>query len=529
MAEAFQGAAGFPLQRASRRLREERFDVLVIGGGIYGAWIACDAARRGLAVALVEARDWAAGTSSASSKLVHGGLRYLEQFELGLVRESLAERRRLSTIAPHHVQPLRFVLPVWTGGIVNRTKLALGLTAYDLLAGSNQPVARHRRYSANTLRHNFPWLDQAAVQGGFSYGDCQHDDARTTLSVVAAAQAAGVACANHLSAQSLLDDGEYIHGAKLHDHETDEHFEVRAKAVVAAAGPWSGAFAGNHASQIERVRGAHLILPAIPDCEQAFILSAPQDGRAFFVIPWYGRSLVGTTESSVDASALDAPDSNRATPEETRYLVEAVAARMPGLGWRQRDVIASFAGVRSLHQAKAEKLSEVSRDFKLLKPRDGLWLPLGGKFTTARLEAESVVDALVKARGGPFQACSTATTPLPGAPPGSFPQWRQDQLQSWARHLAAKTLTRDTLDSLLRRYGTRATDIADLLTDDPRLAERLHPALPFIGAEVVVAQRDEMARDLEDILRRRVPLAILASNPDNTATWRQTTAQFAGL
>lgn len=501
--------SAFPLLRAVDRLRTERFDLLVIGGGIYGAWTACDAARRGLRVALVEARDWAAGTSSASSKLVHGGLRYLENFEFGLVRESLRERRTLARIAPHHVRSLRFVLPIWEGGVANRLKLAAGLTTYDVLAGRDPPAGRYRRFDTARLKRDFPWLNQRDVKGAFSYGDCQHDDARTTLTVVAAAQAAGAACANRVAAETLLEDAGRVIGAQLHDTETGTHFELRAPAVVAATGPWSAAFAAGAADEIERIRGIHLILPAIPGCDHAFILFAPNDGRAFFVIPWYGRSLVGTTESTVGPQDFDTPANAHASAAETAYLLDALRARLPGLGWRAQDVIASFAGARTLRHTASQKLSEVSRGFDLLAPKPGLWLPLGGKFTTARAESERIVDAVCAALKAATRPCTTATTPLPGAPDGDYAAWESTQLDA-LRHATTARLDPFVAASLLHRYGTRVEDVVARIHDDPRLAARLHPELPFIAAETVIARHDEMARSLDDVQRRRVPLAILA-------------------
>ncbi|TAM12823.1 MAG: glycerol-3-phosphate dehydrogenase/oxidase [Nevskiaceae bacterium] len=500
----------FPLLRAVDRLRAEHFDLLVMGGGIYGAWTACDAAQRGLRVALIEARDWAAGTSSASSKLIHGGLRYLENFEFGLVRESLRERRTLARIAPHHVHGLRFVLPVWEGGVANRLKLAAGLATYDVLAGLDPPAGRHRHLESARLKREFPWLNQQDVKGAFSYGDCQHDDARTTLTVVAAAQAAGAACANRITAETLLEDAGRIIGARLHDTETDTHFELRAPAVVAATGPWSAAFAAGAADEIERIRGIHLILPAIPGCDHAFILSAPRDGRAFFVIPWYGRSLVGTTESTVSAQDFNTPANTHASAAETAYLLDALHARLPGLGWAAQDVIASFAGARTLRRAPSQNLSDVSRDFDLLAPKPGLWLPLGGKFTTARAESERIVDAVCAALKAPRHPCITATTPLPGAPDGDdYAAWESAQLGA-LRHMTMARLNPFVAASLLHRYGTRVTDVIARITDDPRLAARLHPELPFIAAETVIARHDEMARSPDDVYRRRVPLTILA-------------------
>ncbi len=501
--------SAFPLRRAVPALRRGQYDLLVIGGGIYGAWIACDAATRGLSVALVEGRDWAAGTSSSSSKLIHGGLRYLENFEFGLVRESLSERRTLARIAPHLVRPLRFVMPVSRGDRAGRLKLAAGLTLYDLLAGLDQPVARHGSMSREAMRKRFPFMATDELVGGFDYGDCQEDDARLTLEVVAAAQARGADCANRLAAESLIEVDGRVHGARLHDIETDARFDLRAKTVVAAAGPWSRGLLGKTAPAMRLIKGVHLVMPAIPNCQHAFLLMSPQDGRVMFVIPWYGRTLVGTTEAEVTD-----PQQTQITAAETQYLLDAVAARLPGLGWREAEIISRYAGVRTLPAADAKSLSAVSREFELLNPQPGLWLPLGGKYTTSRNDAQIIVDTLERALGRQVSNCSTATQVLPGAPTPSFPAWLRDQHPMLRMRLP--DLTADQIDSLLHRYGVRAVDLASLIEDDPHLTGRIHPDLPFVNAEITLARRDEMARDLADVLRRRIPLDLLA--PDGA--WR---------
>lgn len=510
-----EARSAFPLQRAVPALRSRAYDLLVVGGGIYGAWTACDAAARGLSVALVEARDWAAGTSSASSKLIHGGLRYLENFEFGLVRESLRERRTLARIAPHLVRPLRFAMPVSRGDRAGRLKLAAGLTLYDLLAGRGQPVPRHGSMSRAVMRERFPFMAADTLLGGFDYGDCQEDDARLTLEVVAAAQAQGADCANRVTAESLLEEDGRIHGARLQDTETGERFELRADAVVAAAGPWAQTLLGASAPPVKLIKGTHLILPAIPGCVHAFLLTAPQDGRVFFVIPWYGRTLVGTTEAEVAD-----PQQTRVIEADTRYLLEAVAARLPGLRWSERDVITGFAGVRTLPAEDAESLSAVSREFELLNPKPGLWLPLGGKFTTSRNDAQGIVDALASSLGRDIRGCTTADRLLPGAPATAFEPWLAEQRLALQARLPA--LAADQVDSLLHRYGVRAVDVAALIEDQPRLARRIHPDLPFVLAEATLARRDEMARDLDDILRRRIPLDLLAAN----GAWRSPASEL---
>lgn len=491
----------FPLVRNVAALRDGAFDLLVVGGGIYGAWTAYDAAQRGLRVALIEKNDWGSGTSSASSKLIHGGLRYLEHYEFGLVRHALRERRTLSDIAPHLVRPLNFILPVWKGPRANLFMLSAGLTLYDLLALGGQPVPRHRHYRRAALLHDYPYIDPERLLGGFRYGDCQEDDARMTMMVVAAAQAHGAACVNRVAAEELLYEHGAVRGARLRDAQTGDHFMLQARTVAATAGPWAHSLLGDAAPKVKLVKGTHLILPAIEGCKDAFLLTA-QDGRVFFVIPWYGHTLVGTTEKSVSSPAEAVP-----TPDEITYLVNAVRNGLPGLGWTERDVIGAFAGVRTLQAEDEDNLSAVTREFVILEPRKGLIVPIGGKYTTARCDSVDIVDRVFRALGRKPPRSRTHDTDLPGHPPSglAFEDWHAQA----AATLRALGVDADAADTLALRHGTRVARIAALIAENPQWCERLDAAAPFIAAEAVLAVREEMALSAEDIGRRRMPLSLL--------------------
>jgi len=515
-------STAYPLIRNLPKLRNQQFDLLVVGGGIYGAWTAYDAAQRGLSVALIERDDWAAGTSSASSKLIHGGLRYLEHYDFALVRHALAERRVLTQIAPHLVRPLRFIVPVFKDARAGLLKIGAGLTLYDWLAGRDQPVPRHRRHRPASLARHYPFMSQQGLRGGFSYGDCQEDDARMTLAVVAAAQACGAVCANRLEALTWLradtataatngKNNKIANGANRHndvavtgtvvrDGLSGAEFSIHAKTTVVAAGPWMGPLLGKAAPRLKLVKGVHLILPAIPGCNDAFLLTAPQDGRVFFVIPWYGRTLVGTTESNVSA-----PSEAVVTVEETRYLLNAVAAQLPGLGWTEADVVASFAGVRSLQAEDTENLSAVTREFVLLEPMPRLLLPVGGKYTTARCDAAGIVDQVETLLGRPPTASRTGSTRLPGTPEQPFADW----IAAMSKETLINHLSPAAMTTLLHRHGTRIDALLELIQHDPALGQPLHTAAPFLGAEVELALRDEMALSVGDVLRRRMPLQLL--------------------
>ncbi|MDB5969398.1 MAG: glycerol-3-phosphate dehydrogenase/oxidase [Hydrocarboniphaga sp.] len=492
----------YPLVRDVPALQNSApFDLLVIGGGIYGAWTAYDAALRGLKVALVEKSDWGSGTSSASSKLIHGGLRYLEHFEFQLVRHALAERRVLTDIAPHLVRPLRFMVPVWKGARVGMFQMSAGLTLYDFLAGRDQPVARHKSYSKSKLLRLHPYLREAGLKGGLSYGDCQEDDARMTLAVVAAAQQAGVVVANRVAATRLLKDGDRIVGATLHDLLGDTSFDLRAAAVVAAAGPWAQALIGREAPKVKLVKGVHLVMPAIPGCSDAFLFTAPQDGRVYFVIPWYGRTLLGTTESEVSD-----PKQAVVTGAEVAYLLEAARAALPQLGWTEQQVQGRFAGVRTLQADEEDSLSAVTREFVVLQPSPGLVLPIGGKYTTSRVDAIEIVDAVMRTLGRGRHPSTTHDHPLPGAPPArGFDAW----LVNASTRLRQHGVDAAAAIQLALRHGQRVERIAELLVEQPAWSARVVAQAEFIDAEIVLAAREEMCFSLDDLLRRRMPLTLL--------------------
>lgn len=511
----------FPLLRDVDGLKDRHFDVLVVGGGIYGVWAAYDAALRGLSVALIEKTDWGSGTSQSSSKLIHGGLRYLEHFEFRLVSHALAERRVLSEIAPHLVRPLNFKLPVWKSARVGRLQLLAGLTLYDFLATGKQPVPRHKSFSRDALLAEHPYLNAEGLKGGLRYGDCQEDDARMAMVVAAAAQAAGAICATGIAAEALIEQQGKVTGATVRDSVTGAVFDIRAEVTINAAGPWARALSvsalGVAAPAVKLVKGVHLVLPAIPDLQDAFLLTAPQDGRVFFLIPWLGRTLVGTTESSIaDASQ------SVVTPEERRYLLDAVRALMPGLGWDADDVIAGFAGARTLQAEDADNLSAQTREFTITTPKPGLIWPIGGKYTTARCDAAEVIDAVYTLLERPGPVSLTHRYPLPGAPVGTregsvtlgdFTGWQSEATAGLAR----RGLAADIAESLTLRHGTRISAVTALLDEHPAWAARLVHDAPFIEAEVILAVRDEGARSVEDIVRRRLPLALIAREGE----WRQ--------
>ena len=380
------------MKRDFGKLRDGPFDLLVIGGGIYGASIANDASLRGLKVALVEKSDWGSGTSSASSKLIHGGLRYLEHLELGLVRKALRERRLLASLAPHRIRPLRFLIPVYRGDRVGRWRFKLGLWLYDRLAGSGQPVAPHRSLRRTELLREHPALEATGLRGGFTYGDCATDDSRMTLEVTWGAARAGAVAVNHAEAM-LLRDGERVIGAVVRDELHGETTEVHAALTVGAAGAWSGHF---HPVPVRTTKGVHLVLPALPD-DHAYLLTAPSDGRVFFMIPWYGRTLVGTTDTDYQGSQ----DELEVSDEDVDYLLALANHFLGDRQWSAADILGSFSGLRVMRYHPDKSPSDLSRDWALEEPVQGLVIPVGGKLTSARADAAAAVDRIVEILGIP--------------------------------------------------------------------------------------------------------------------------------
>ncbi|MEK7415992.1 MAG: glycerol-3-phosphate dehydrogenase/oxidase [Planctomycetota bacterium] len=488
--------------REFKRLNQ-RFDLLVIGGGIYGAWTAYDAALRGLSVALVERTDWAAGTSSASSKLIHGGLRYLEHGHLGVVCKTLAERSRLLRLAPHRVRKLRFALPMHREARRPAWQLSIGLTIYDLLARAAR-ADRHTRLSGEDMIRSLPWLRHPQLSGGFTYLDAQEDDARMVLELVDGAMQAGAVAVNHAEVTVLLRDAHgRVCGARVRDTLGDVSTEIRAALVINTAGPWANALLPPGVRPaVRHTKGTHIVLPQpAGGMHCAALLTHPRDGRVFFAIPWYGRAMIGTTDTD-DQTNLD---NVRATDADIDYLLEGLAARCPAAGWSRADVIGSFSGIRTLVGNSSGSASSASREWTLVEPLPGLLQPVGGKFTSARIEAAEMVDRALLSLHKPAIACATQHRLLPWAPPQPWDIWLAEQVAAGKR-LALST---DQATTLAQRHGTQIAEIYRRIATDPALAQPIANDLPFLRAEVIHAREREMACTDDDLNRRRIPLAIL--------------------
>jgi len=487
------------MRRDFSRLQDRTFDVLICGGGIYGAWTAYDAALRGLKVALVDRGDWANATSSASSKLVHGGLRYLENFDFKLVRKTLAERQMLMAAAPHRVRPLRFGVPVYRDSRLGCFRLAVGLTLYDGLAGSINDEQGFKRYDGQEFSARFPFLRAAGLKAGFTYLDAQTDDARLVLELVAGAESAGAVCLNYCKVSDFIERNGKLSAAVVTDQLTGESVTVQAKQFVNTAGQWAGLL--RHGKRNYRLsKGVHLILPNLLD-KEALLLTAKADGRVFFMIPWYGRTLVGTTDTDYGGDL----DKVKVEDKDIDYLLNEVNGVVRNKNWIREDVIGSFAGLRVLKQSDRSSPSAVSRDWELHASDNGLLTSIGGKLTSARSDAAHIVDKLCE-NLGVRQACGTFGKPLPWSPGADFPAWSE----SMTRRALELGIDKESVHWLLFRHGSRVTEVFALCEEHPESVSRIMQEAPFIMADLLFCTRSEMVVHLEDLLRRRLPLLILA-------------------
>ena len=462
-----------------------RFDVLVIGGGITGCGIARDAALRGLSVALVEKDDFASGTSSRSSRLVHGGVRYLEHGHLHLVFESSAERRRLLRLAPHLVRPLEFTWPVYAGARIPRWKLGAGLTLYDALALFRN-VGRHHRLSRAGVLAREPRLSDEGLRGGASYFDASTNDARLTLANAIAAAEAGAVVVSHARAEVLVEGGRAV-GARVRDTLGEGEIEARATVVVRAMGPWTGDVRGS--------KGAHVAVPRDRVGNiGALTLLSPTDGRVLFVLPAGVNAVIGTTETDTSAS----PDLVRASREDVRYLLAAANAFFPRAALRDDDVVSAWAGIRPLVPT-AGAAGAASREHAIAVDARGVVSITGGKLTTYRVMAAETVDRVMAELGRPRGGDATAKTALPG---GDFAS-----LESLTAEIASATGDPQLAEHLATTHGSRWEAVVSEMDRGPDGARRLVDDLPYTVGELRYSARHERALTVGDLLIRRTHLA----------------------
>jgi glycerol-3-phosphate dehydrogenase len=507
---------------AVQTLADERFDIVVVGGGITGAGVALDAASRGYSVALLERADFSSGTSSRSSKLVHGGLRYLRQFELGLVREALLERRLMVALAPQLVRPLPIVVPAF-GGVRPDRLVGVGLNLYDVMSRGTRrgrPVAprgrrgatveedageeswspaRHRVIDGAEVRELLPALARREPTAGYLFYDCQTDDSRLVLTVLGEAERFGATCANDVAVEELLIEGGRARGVRARDCRSDCELIVRATHVVNATGVWADRLRGQELhdeTELPQIRpscGTHITLSASALPLRAGAIVPAGGGRTIFALPWLGSTLIGTTDNDYDGEL-----EHVAPPRgDVDYLLAAANEFFDtSLGYA--DITGAFAGVRPLISAGDAKTSvDISRKAELYETSSGMVTITGGKLTTWRRMAKMTVDLIVE-RDALDAPCRTHELQL-------------------GQEIAPETLPRvagvadDAYPALAARYGHVARDVLKIAAERPELGEPIVPGFPDVLAEAVHAVRSEQARGIADVLLRRTRLGLLAA------------------
>jgi len=488
-------------EKSLARFRDEEFDLAVIGAGINGAAVARDASMRGLKVALIERGDFAGATSSRSSKLIHGGFRYLPQGQFKLVYEALRERERLRhRTAPHLVHPIQFLFPVYRRRGFNRFTMAMGLTLYDLFA--RMPFKEwHSSLNAAEVRETEPALSREGLMGGAMYFDAWADDARVTFENVLDADLHGAAVANCTAVENFSTRDGQIASASVRDLLGGITCEVRAKEFLNAAGPWVDDIRrmDDPSSKpcVRLTKGVHLVFARTVLPVRESIVLADEHGRIVFVMPHDRYVLVGTT----DTDYSDDPASVRTELRDVDYLLAVLAESLPGIKLTKADVATSFAGLRALVREKdGATPSSVPREEVILESASGLVTVAGGKFTTHRAIAQQLVDLVMKRLGRPAGICPTLATPFPGA--------RALASSEDSGGVASmRSVPAAAAEILKARYGTRAPIVARIAARRPELAEPLSRNCPAIGAEVVNAVSNEMAHSMGDFLIRRTSLS----------------------
>ena len=503
--EAARDAARLgPAHRAAsiRRMQQEVFDVAIIGGGVTGAGAALDAATRGLSVALIEQRDWASGTSSRSSKLIHGGLRYLEQAEFRLVREARHEQSlMLSRLCPHLVRPVSFLLPLSpraTRRLWERPFFGAGILLYELLSG-RRVLPRHRHLTRTGALKRFPGLRKDALAGAIEFSDAQVDDARHTLSLVRTAARHGAAVATSVRAEGFLDAGSRVTGVRARCLETDAVLEISARRIVNATGVWTDEvqdLAGRGRIHVRASKGIHLVVPRDRIAGDVGLI-VPTETSVLFVIPWQQHWIIGTTDTdwNLDLAhpAASARDVDYLLERVNRLLVEPLA---------HGDIEGIYAGLRPLLADESDATSRLSREHAVSESVSGLITVAGGKYTTYRIMARDAIDLAASQLPKKVPACCTDRTLLLGAE-GYWGCWNR-------RHETARAsgLHVSLVEHLLNRYGSQSSELLSLIDERPELAVPLAGAPAYLAAEIVYAATHEAALHLEDALTRRTRISI---------------------
>ncbi|MCA9393477.1 MAG: glycerol-3-phosphate dehydrogenase [Candidatus Omnitrophica bacterium] len=480
------------MKRDTSQFQNIPYDVLVIGGGINGAAVANMAAQNKLRVALLDKGDFAGGTSSKSTKLIHGGLRYLENLEFGLVREALHERTAQLRIAPHLVKELGFIIPVYKNDPRPLWMMKLGVTLYDLLSGKHI-IHPYKPLSAAEVIHFIPGIKQEDLTGGLIYWDAQMDDARLVLENVQQAELNGAHVANYVEVRTILKENGKAVGVTVKDLISGETFDMRAKHIVCAVGPWTNIFQRKERSEsparVRTTKGVHVIYRG-SFCRHAIFVQSHTDGRVFFMIPWYGNTMIGTTDTDYEAH----PDEVSVEEEDIRYLCKAAGRLFPDQEFTDDKIVSSFAGLRPLVHKDAASPEKVSRKHVINPSFSGVMYIMGGKYTTYRVIARECLERLGIIKPEEFKGDLQVYG-------GGEPAFTPEQI------CEKYGIQEDTALMLRRTYGSRVEDVLRPTVADSSLLERLNPDFPYIKAQLTYGVNVEMAMTSDDIIWRRLPLA----------------------
>ncbi|MBA3815402.1 MAG: glycerol-3-phosphate dehydrogenase [Parachlamydiaceae bacterium] len=482
---------------SSKEAIQASYDLVVIGGGINGAAVARDAALRGLKVILLEKTDFGAGASTKTSKLAHGGLRYLEQYEFGLVKESLYERNLLLKNASHLVSPLKFTFPVYTHSARPLWQVNLGLYLYDFFSRDSE-LPNHCKLDTEQVVNNFPGIQSKGLVGGCCYYDAQMKDNRLVIENVLAAEMAGATILNYAKVIKLLWNQRKIEGVIFRYDKSGNEINIKSELVVNATGAWSNEItdleSGVEHARVAPTKGVHLVVPKM--FPTGLILRAPQDGRIFFVLPWEGYSLIGATDTF-----FNDPEATEVDKADVTYLLEAFHHHFPHFNIGAEAIISTFVGLRPLvanHHSK--KPSLISRDHAIQFSKGGLITVLGGKFTTHRKMAEEVVDRIISHMDPlrVFKHCRTHELPLPGAIISDY---------NLEKELEEVGLQKIQVDHLMQNYGQLAKKILEIIKINPLEMQPICSEHPHILAELTYAIKFEHVKRMDDWLYRRTSIA----------------------
>ncbi|MGQ9629261.1 MAG: glycerol-3-phosphate dehydrogenase [bacterium] len=495
------------MKRDLSKIRGGEFDLLIVGGGINGVGIARDAAMRGIKTALLEKNDFSSGTTSKSTKLIHGGLRYLEMFDFKLVFEACRERRILMKIAPHLVRPLTFLIPVYRRDSRPLWMVKIGMVLYDLLALFRN-TRNHKMVGRRGALELEPVLNENGLKGAALYYDCQVDDSRLCIETAMSAAEAGAALANYAEVYDFIREGGKVRGAKVRDRLSGEEFDVRAKVVVNATGVWADSIcrmiSPTAPKKVRPTKGIHIITPQTTR-GHALLITSQRDNRLFFVIPWKGYSLIGTTDTDFSGD-LDVVTSDE---EDVEYLLEGARRILPKAELTRNSIYLTFAGLRPLAMTEGVKESSVSREHVIYDGykdgTGGLITVVGGKLTTYRSMSEEIVNKVARRLGGKFKRCETKRVPLYGGDTGDIEKYIEAHAQPAASEFGVE---RDQVVHLIDNYGTKYREVLEFIKEEPELKERICERNPDIRAQVRYAVEREMAITLKDLLLRRTGIGL---------------------